>query len=200
MNPTKVLAMPEIQEVLAYNRKRKNRYPGTRLNLVIFRLSCCCGMRCREISDLDLGDVDVDSSVPVVTIRKEIAKSKRQRIIPLDLDKGCLEDIREWVEIRRGHGALPDSPFVCSLRKDRLGDRLSRRTVFNHWKTAVRCLGTARVAQISTHVGRHSFCTHAIRAGFSLAEVREWAGHQSVKTLDVYYHALRTDIGKDLFS
>ena len=204
MDPAKVLDMDEIVTVLTDLRSRKRLYPSTFQNLILFELSTCCGLRCKEIAGLDLGDLKVDSTHPLLVVRKDNTKGqdgkRRARKVPLDLDQAVLADIREWVEFCRSEGRGPSDPVLCCRQLTvQRGRRLHVRTVFDRWKTAVAVLGQARVDQLSTHSGRHSFGTYALHAGYSLAEVRDWLGHSSISTTNTYTHAKRTDIGKDLF-
>lgn len=197
LQPHKVLTMDEIQTCLKdlHRRKGKGRLNAF-INLIVFRLSCCVGLRCMEIHGLNLGDIQ-GGTHPLVVVRRDNTKGgKNKRIVPLDLDQGCLSDVIEWLTLRKMNGATEMDPMVTDYHMEQ---RLSKRTLFDRWKTAIRCLGPDRVAQLSIHAGRHSFGTHALRAGYSLAEVRDWMGHSSIATTDKYTHALRTDVGKDMF-
>ena len=54
---TKILTRREMQAVLADLKRKEPRSKNTRLNLVIFRLSACCGLRASEIANLQFADV-----------------------------------------------------------------------------------------------------------------------------------------------
>ena len=56
-DPTKILTRREIALVLAELQRKAPRSKNTRLNLVIFRLACCCGLRPSEIAMLQVADV-----------------------------------------------------------------------------------------------------------------------------------------------
>ena len=58
-----------------------------------------------------------------------------------------------------------------------------------------RVLGDQRQAEITIHHGRHSFVSHALAAGRTLAEVRDAAGHSSVGTTSIYTHVATEDDG-----
>ena len=47
--------------------------------------------------------------------------------------------------------------------------------------------------QLTIHHGRHSFCSHALAGGRSLAEVRDAAGHADISTTSVYTHVVGVD-------
>lgn len=54
---SRVLTRAEIAAVLADLRRRARRSRLTRRNLIIFRLSACCGLRVGELTRLRLGDL-----------------------------------------------------------------------------------------------------------------------------------------------
>ena len=76
-----------------------------------------------------------------------------------------------------------------------LGRRNARHLV------ACRVLGGNRQRELTIHHGRHSFVSHALAGGSSLAEVRDAAGHASIATTSVYTHVATNDDGGvgDLF-
>ncbi len=110
-------------------------------------------------------------------------------------------DIRVWKRERELQGASPGDFFVCSQSKNSFGHRLDRRNVRRRFITACHCLGEERQGTITIHSGRHSFCSHALNGGRTLAEVRDAAGHRSVGTTSSYLHTVEDDdtIG-DLFA
>ena len=54
-NPTMILTRREMAAVLADLNRKSQRSPSTRLNLIVFRLSACCGLRASEIAQLATG-------------------------------------------------------------------------------------------------------------------------------------------------
>jgi integrase len=59
------------------------RSKNSRLNLVVFRLAACCGVRASEIAHLQLADVKVEMPRPHLRIRASAAKGGRPRTVPL---------------------------------------------------------------------------------------------------------------------
>lgn len=200
MDATKILSQDEIYRVLR-DLHRRRRYPThARVNLVIFRLACCCGLRRKEICGLNLGDLILTGPRPVIRVRKDITKGRpekrRARLVPLWWDSGTLADLRAWVGARNG---APTDPLICSQFGTAAGRRLTTDLVSKRWRTAIRCLGADRARQVSVHCGRHTFCTHAVAGGRKLAEVRDAAGHRNAVTTSQYLHMLDNDV-PDLFS
>jgi site-specific recombinase XerC len=190
IDATKILTKREISAVLADLHRKAPRSLNTRMNLAIFRLASCCGLRVTEISGLQLGDVRIHIDRPHLVIRPAIAKCGHRRKIPLWWDQGTLVDIIAWVDVRRTQGATNSDPVVCSLQPRRFGTRLGRHVLRKRFRTSCRCLGQDRLAALTIHHGRHTFVSHALAGGRTLAEVRDAAGHCNVSTTSCYLHFL----------
>ena len=72
-------------------------------------------------------------------------------------------------------------------------DRINARARF---KVACRVLGPERIRELTIHHGRHSFISHALAGGRTLAEVRDAAGHATIAATSVYTHVTTDDEGK----
>jgi site-specific recombinase XerC len=83
------------------------------MNLVIFRLACCAGLRVSEIGGLQLAGLRIGIDKPHIVIRPAIAKGHVGRKVSLWWDKGTLEDVAAWVATRRAQGAKDGDPVVC---------------------------------------------------------------------------------------
>ncbi len=51
IDAAKILSRREVAAVLADLHRKSTRSANTRMNLVIFRLACCCGLRVCDNSD-----------------------------------------------------------------------------------------------------------------------------------------------------
>lgn len=111
---TKVLTRREIHAVLADLRSRATRSKNAKLNLVIFHLSTCCGLRASEIAQLHIDDIRVELPRPPIRIRVGASKGGKSRRVPLWWDRGTLDDLTAWRAHRAAHGAVGDEPFVAS--------------------------------------------------------------------------------------
>jgi hypothetical protein len=54
--------------------------------------------------------------------------------------------------------------------------------------SACKVLGLARLRTLTIHHGRHTYISHSLAGGKSLAEVKSAAGHASLLTTSVYLH------------
>jgi site-specific recombinase XerC len=157
------------------------------MNLVLFRTSCCVGLRVSGIAYLQLRDIVLTDVRPHVVVRA--GKGSKRRKVPLWLDRSTLSDIAGWKALRESQGASPTDPFICHQRKSSQGQSLSDRAMQYRFKTILGwSLDDDRVEQLSIHSGRHSFASHLLKRGFNLVQVRDWLGHSSISTTSVYLH------------
>jgi len=188
IDQTTILSRAEIAAVLTDLKRRAKRSVNSRMNLIIFRLATCCGLRVSEIAGLKLRDVRVGIDRPYLRLPKGITKGKRPRRAPLWWDSGTLDDLTHWKAERQSQGAKPPDYFVCAMSKAVFGKKLDPRNLRYRFISSCRVLGNERQEDVTIHDGRHSFCSHALAGGRSLAEVRDAAGHANVSTTSVYTH------------
>ncbi len=194
LDPTKILTRRELAAVLADLNRKAPRSRSTRLNLVVFRLACCCGLRASEIARLRVADVRVELPRAHLRIRRGAAKGGRPRMVPLWWDAGTLADLAGWKRERLHQGAGAEEAFVTSQRPGRaVGMPLSRHTLRKRFRTACKVLGRERLATLTIHQGRHTFISHALAGDRTLAEVRDAAGHSNVSITSIYLHVAVED-------
>ncbi len=134
------------------------------------------GARVTEAGALDLGDVDLDDKVALVT-----GKGSKQRLIPLGT--AAVTALRRWLPdrmelVRRNqHG----DPMFLNLR----GGRLTRQGVYRVVRVNAAAAGVDPT-RVSPHVLRHSAATHMVEAGADLRSVQEILGHATISTTQVY--------------
>ena len=193
LDQTRLLIRRELAIVLADNASKAIRSENSWRNLIIVRLSCCCGLRVSEIAGLQLHDVVVEVSRPYLRLRGETTKGRKPRRVPLWWDSGTLTDLVAWKRRRLENGANGCDPFVCSVQDHRLGEGLQRHAIRRRFLSACKVLGMARLKTLTIHHGRHTFISHALAGGRSLAEVRNAAGHANVAITSVYLHVAVDD-------
>jgi integrase len=202
MTPADILTGNEVTATIDSLHKKTPRSDNARRNLTIFRLAACCGLRRCEIHGLNVNDIVLDGSRPAIRIRKAVTKGqlkkRKARLVPLWWDGGTRDDLAAWMEFRlaMSPNLLPDDPLIC----DSHGKRLQKDAIARRWRTAIKCLGPARIKQLHIHCGRHTFISHALHGGRNLIEVRDAAGHANFSTTSIYAHVLQGDEVPDLFA
>jgi integrase/recombinase XerD len=172
----KVLAPGELRRVQA----RASRGRFAHRNKVIIMLSFKAGLRACEIAGLTwamvlAADGRIGSSLAIDGL---IAKNGRARRVPMHPElKRALQNLHKVC----GHPV--GGPVVRSQR----GSHMTPRSVVNWFSELYERVG---LAGCSSHSGRRTFITLTARmlgrAGGSLRDVQELAGHRSITTTERY--------------
>jgi integrase/recombinase XerD len=113
------------------------------------------------------------------------AKSRRQRVVPLDFLVVQLFDVYEFERMRVADAADSDFVFV-NLFRGKLGAPMRPDTVGELMAAASRRAGLD--ARIRPHQLRHAFGSNAVDAGAGIDVVADLLGHVSVASSQVYLH------------
>lgn len=106
VDSTKILTRRELAEVLSDLKRKSVRSRNTWMNLILVRLSCCCGLRVSEIAGLRISDIRVEPSRPNIRIRRGASKGGKPRTVPLWWDSGTLAELKlEGRAPRTDHGS-----------------------------------------------------------------------------------------------
>ena len=76
---SKILKRGEIATVLGELHRKSSRSVNTRQTLIVFRLSCCCGLRVSEVCGLRMRDIRVNVERPYLRIPKAVAKGRKTK-------------------------------------------------------------------------------------------------------------------------
>jgi site-specific recombinase XerD len=133
------------------------------------------GLRVSEAQDLIWNQISYSNK----TIRV-IGKGSKERLVPLtDISIKCLKLLQQ------SH----DSRFVFANKK---GEALSTRTLQKDVGLFLKSQGWD--GNSNPHVLRHSFATHLLDNGADLLSVKEFLGHSSLNTTQVYTHLSKNRI------
>jgi site-specific recombinase XerD len=142
----------------------------------MFELAYSCGLRCEEITGLDLEAVDFESEQ--LRVR---GKGGRERLLPVG--EPAQRALQRYLETARPALLVAD-PGERALLLSRRGRRLSSSDVRRRLRGWVR--EAAIGAGISPHSLRHAFATHLLEGGADLRSIQELLGHASISTTQVY--------------
>jgi integrase len=104
-----------------------------------------------------------------------------------------LHALAAWKKERLKQSVDTEQPFLVSLIPGRAAKTFSRHTLRKRFRNACKVLGAARVSTLTIHHGRHTFISHALAEGRTLAEVRDAAGHCNVSITSGYLHVAVED-------
>lgn len=146
----------------------------------ILELFYSSGIRVAELAGLDLQHLDLSRAQLHV-----LGKGNKKRIVPLG--SPALDALREHLEHRPGlYGTQTDSDARKALFLANGGQRIYPRALqrkVEHYLKQV-----SEVTQKSPHVLRHSFATHMLDAGADIRVIKEFLGHASLGTTQIYTH------------
>jgi integrase/recombinase XerC/integrase/recombinase XerD len=184
-NPADLLPAPKRADRLPRALKAEevavllDRIPATTplemRDRALFELAYACGLRARELVDLDVESVHFDAE----EVRVE-GKGAKTRVVPIG--EAALAAVSRYLE--RGRHALSGGGDERALFLSKSGRRLSTSDVRRRLRTWTR--HAALQGGISPHALRHSFATHLLQGGADLRAIQELLGHASVGTTQVY--------------
>lgn len=182
-----VLSVGEIDAMIAAIPREKAE---SLRNRAIVETLYGSGLRVSELVDARLSHLNLDEGVLLVE-----GKGSKQRIVPLS---GISVDLmREYIHEDRARLDIKDeSSDVIFL--NRRGGRLTRVMVFYIIRDLAALAGIGR--KVSPHTLRHSFATHLLEGGASLASIRAMLGHESIATTEIYVHLDRTRLREELMT
>ena len=143
----------------------------------MFELMYSSGLRVSEVSNLRVGDIDVEGRM--VLVRK--GKMGRDRVEPVS--EVGMKFVRKYMEGREGEGKEE------IVFKRRGGGKLSVSGVGRRFQKHARRAGIRREG-VSAHSIRHSIATHLLENGADIRYVQELLGHESIETTVRYTHAM----------
>lgn len=134
------------------------------------------GMRRRELTQLDVDDLDLERGI--VYIRK--GKGGRDRVVPLGFSAA------KWIT-RYSHEVRPrlnDSDIERALFLSGYGERFSAAYIGN-WVR--KCMNKAAIERTgSCHLLRHSCATHMHENGADILAIQKLLGHARLDTTQIY--------------
>ena len=157
--------------------------PKGRRDLAMLLLLYDSAARVQELCDLKVCDVRVDTPAVVHLL----GKGRKNREVPLT--EPCAKVLRRYIQENRldAPGRSNDSLFVNPQ-----GKKLTRSGV-SYVLAKYICQANettdASLPEITPHCLRHSKAMHLVEAGKNLIYIRDFLGHESIETTQVYAKA-----------
>lgn len=140
-------------------------------------LSLCygCGLRCAEVRNLRIGDIDTERHM--LHVRQ--GKGGKDRILPLG-DLLC-RGIQSYLMAER------PQTFLFTGNN---GEALSQRGTQWVMSQALKKTGIVK-EDVSLHILRHTYATHLLEQGLNILTIKELLGHAHIDTTMIYLHLAR---------
>jgi len=162
-----VLNDSEIKKLLAVCDLLKHR--------LIIAVCYDCGLRCAEVRNLKVGDIDMER----MQLHVRQGKGGKDRI--LLIGKLLKRGLQDYISSQR--------PQVY-LFEGNNGEALSQRGTQWAMSQAIKKAGIIK-SDVSLHTLRHSFATHMLEHGVSILVIKELLGHAHINTTMIYLHLAR---------
>ncbi len=136
-----------------------------------------CGLRCAEVRNLRIGDVDTVRTM--IHVRQ--GKGKKDRMLPMGamLARG----ISNYIKAEKPRQYLFEGHD---------GKVYSQRGAQWAISQAVKKAGISK--DVSLHTLRHTYATHLLEQGLNILTIKELLGHAHIETTMVYLHLARPSV------
>lgn len=146
-----------------------------------------CGLRRNEGYHLNIADIHIESSL--VHVRK--GKGYKERFVPVS--KKGMENITAYLYDARPLMIKNNREEAFFLNHN--GKRLGGQMLMLCLQSLARRTGNSELQQkeIGLHTLRHSIATHLLGNGMSLENIRNFLGHSSLESTQIYTHLIKED-------
>lgn len=167
-----VLSKQEVWRMLNSCQLLKHR--------ILIGLLYGCGLRCMEVRNVRLCDMDFD--------RKQLkvvqGKGKKDRYVPLS--EHLIRGLKKYIQAEKPTEYLFNGqPYGHQGRAG--GDfdsRYSQRGV--QWAVKQACKQAGITKDVSVHTLRHTFATHLLEDGLDILSIKNLLGHEDIETTLIY--------------
>jgi len=162
-----VLSQNEVKHLLTTPKLLKHR--------LLLGLLYDCGLRCFELRNIELRDLDLDRKM--LHIRQ--GKGRKDRYVPLG--NLLIKGLQKYIT-----GEKPRCWLFNGNNRQGEPCQLSQHGVY--WVVSEACKKSGINKSITAHTLRHSYATHLLEMGLDIVSLKEALGHCCIETTMVYLH------------
>lgn len=137
-----------------------------------------CGLRCMEVRNVRLGDLDFDRK----QLRVVQGKGKKDRYVPLS--EHLIRGLRVYLEAEKPKDWIFNGQPMSNRAGGDFDSRYSQRGVQWAIKQAAKTTGIQK--EVHVHTLRHSFATHLLEDGMDIITLKNLLGHENLETTMEY--------------
>ncbi len=144
-----------------------------------------CGLRRNEGYCLNVNDINISSGVLHVTK----GKNYKERLVPVS--SKSLEQITAYIYEGR-NCLLKDEKEAAFFIGGNNGKRLQGQMMLVKLQELIKRTDNAELVQkeVGLHTLRHSIATHLLANGMSLEKIKDFLGHSSMDSTQIYTHLI----------
>ncbi len=156
---------------------------------VLIALLYGCGLRCGEVRNIRVNDIDISRAV--LHVRQ--AKGRKDRYMPLG--KLLPVVLEKYIKIQK-----PTEWLFPGMRWDtKSGERFysdfapqfGQRSIQWAIQRAAQLAGISK--RVNVHSLRHTYATHLLEDGVNILTIKELLGHASIKNTMIYLHVAQVN-------
>ena len=154
-----------------------------RRDLALLTLMYDSAARVQEICDLKVSCI----SLKAPAVIRLYGKGRKTRTVPLDAP--CVEIVRKYMEENHlNRSEMTNTPLFFNSRREKLS-RSGIGYILTKYVEQANENGGHISEKITPHCLRHSKAMHMVEAGINLIYIRDFLGHESIETTQVYAKA-----------
>ena len=154
-----------------------------RRDLALLTLMYDSAARVQEICDLKVSCI----SLKAPAVIRLYGKGRKTRTVPLDAP--CVEIVRKYMEENHlNRSEMTNTPLFFNSRSEILS-RSGVGYILTKYVEQANENGGHISEKITPHCLRHSKAMHMVEAGINLIYIRDFLGHESIETTQVYAKA-----------
>lgn len=169
-----VLSKEEVWAMLTNSKLLKHR--------MLIGLLYGCGLRCFEVRNVRLSNLDFD--------RKQLhvvqGKGKKDRYVPLS--EHLIRGLKIYISTEKPQDWIFNGQPIERAGGD-FDSRYSQRGV--QWVINQAAKNAGVLKEVCVHTLRHTFATHLLEDGLDIMSVKDLLGHERIETTMEYLHVVQ---------
>lgn len=158
-----------------------NKTPTFKHRLLI-ALLYGCGLRCGEIGNIHIKDIDLHRNM--LHVRQ--GKGNKDRYLPLG--NYLINTLKLYFENYKPKGFLFKTNNRNQLEQ-KLDKSISKRSILSAVKASATKAGI--IKNVNTHTLRHTYATHLLEDGLDILSIRDLMGHSEIETTMIYLNIVQ---------
>lgn len=165
-----VLSKEEVWQMLQKAKLLKHK--------ILIGLLYGCGLRCMEVRNVRIQDLDFDRK----QLRVVQGKGKKDRYVPLSIH--LIRGLKTYLEAEKPTDWIFNGQPLANRAGGDFDSRYSQRGVQWAIKQASALAGIKK--EVCVHTLRHSYATHLLEDGLDIVSLKNLLGHENIETTMEY--------------